>query len=184
MRQDKKTFPAKNKLKILLIYEKNRGGETIAFDNLAEGLTKHNKLIIRKIINRTQRELDLIPQIKYLISCTKKYAVHISKFGNYDWIIVSSYNYASSVIATRLFFGTKGKIAWYYHGNHIPYETYNPNLNFQEKAIELVTRNLVIYLHKLMIRSCSLVVAPSKFSLNLISKKFFFPESLKKTCSL
>ena len=166
-------------MKILFLYEKESGGETIAFENVFKELNIKKNVNVQRIRFNKQIELDIVPQIRYLFYSLRRLTKHLCKADQYDWILASSYNFATAIFLLKIRYGIKSKVAWYYHGNHIPYQTINRNTKFINKIIELLTKKFVFILHKIMINKVALIIVPSLFSKKVIAKKFGILESSK-----
>jgi len=165
-------------INILFSYEKGRGGETITIENVLQEFNKKENLVVERIIYPTQIHFGLINNTLYII---KTLLIYLSNTYNkhYDWNITPTYT-------SILFFNligkirrSKCKIAWYYQGNRLLFESINPNQNIIRHLSQYIANKTTKYLHSIALKNVSLIIAPSKYSKRFILSKFPFSRKVK-----
>ncbi len=162
----------KNKtVKILFSYEIDRGGETVAFENVIQELSKKKYITTEKIEYPTQILYGLVHNALYILKNFYTYAKHTCH-RKYDWHISSTYTSVLFFMLIRKVTRSEGAIAWYYHGNRLLFEYINPNQHILRRVSQHIIYRTTKYLHTLAIKNVNLIISPSEYSKDMILDKF------------
>lgn len=160
------------KIKILVLYEKNSGGESIAVESVLGELRKKGDIRIKAYPTDPLTKTSLKSYLLYIFSKILINLKFLTSFPNFDFLIFTTFTsgFAASVIKLIKF--PRLKTVWYYQGNRVPPLDFHYGLNLKTRFTQFLKHYLVFGLHKLMLHNLDLIIVPSSYTERLIKTTY------------
>jgi len=161
-------------ISILLFYEKNCGGESIATENIYQQLKQTKNLKVKAFKLTKLKKTNSVSFFRWHIKNILYAAKQIYQHRQFNFIYTTTYTagVAASILKS-IYNKFNYKICFHYHGNRLP-DKPNKNLKTLQQLTQFIKYHLSYQLHKVFLLSTDLIFVPSHFSKQHFMQHFPF----------
>lgn len=151
-------------LNILICYETNCSGETIATENIIQELKKHTAIHIDSSSSPPLSETSSWRYLSWVVCSASHWFKVISRRYVYDWVYTTTFTAGIAAVFLKPFL--KYKICFQYHGSRIP--PLPRHLKGKTWVTQFFKHQVVTCLHWFFIRSTDVIIIPSEYTRRLL----------------
>jgi glycosyltransferase involved in cell wall biosynthesis len=162
------------KINIIVFYEKNCGGETVATDNILRELSNDDCLHVPALSLHPLVDTEIVKYFYWILKSIVQSLLFIVNSKDIHWVYTTTYTAELAAVLLKPL--AHYHICFHYHGNRIPPR----EADTQEihRYTQLIKHDVTYWLHSIVFRSIDMLIVPSLISkTNLIHS---FPMLSKK----
>jgi len=158
----KRIIDKDEKLEILVCYEMQKSGETIAVEATCKEMAKNKAVKLVAVSSRPLEKTDSLGFFSWTIGSVIKWLKVIFQKRAVDWVYTTTYT--AGVAASLIKPIAKYKICFHYHGTRLPEK--------EAKITQKIKYKATFLMHQHFIKNTDLIITPSDDSSRLIKKQF------------
>lgn len=163
------------KLSLLICFEKDSGGETIATKQVIAELKKREDLRFNSQSLNPLKRTDSFGYFGWIFISIIRWASIIAKTKTLDWVYTTTYTAGVAAAILKPF--RNFKICFHYHGSRIPPK--NTTAPLFRQATQRLKYQVTYWLHHLLLKAVDLIIVTSQYSKNYLVRSLRIAKSKK-----
>lgn len=151
-------------MKIVVCYETNCSGETIATESICRELRKNRRIKLRVIQGEPLRKTNFVGYFSWLVLGTLRWVIVIVKAQPADIVYTTTYTAGVAAAVLKGIYGYR--LCFHYHGSRIP----DPGRSMTQR----IKRAAALFLHSVCFAAVDVFFVPSQYSKNTLLLIFPF----------